>query len=62
MCSDHGLVFGDHLYADVRARLSRLVNEGPLMARTRKATDTVNLRLRLPEALRIKLVSEAETK
>lgn len=30
------------------------------MARTRKATDTVNLRLRLPEALRIKLVSEAE--
>lgn len=30
------------------------------MARTKKAADTVNLRLRLPEALRLKLVSEAD--
>jgi Arc-like DNA binding domain len=30
------------------------------MARVRKPSDTVNLRLRLPEALRIKLVSEAD--
>jgi hypothetical protein len=30
------------------------------MARTRKPTDTVNLRLRLPEALRVKLTSEAD--
>jgi hypothetical protein len=30
------------------------------MARTRKPADTVNLRLRLPEALRVKLESEAD--
>ena len=30
------------------------------MARTRKATDTVNLRLRLPEVLRAKVATEAD--